>query len=362
MKPYAVTEENSRGRLYDNRPHKYRNAFERDRDRVIHCSAFRRLEGKTQVFTPGQDDHYRTRLTHTIEVSQIGRTIAKCLDVNEALTEAICLAHDIGHSPFGHSGESSLNKIMGGQGGFEHNRQALRVVELLEHPYPAFPGLNLCYETRLGLSKHQSPYDRPERNNSGELNCSIEGQIANIADRIAYNCHDLEDGLRARAKVIDIPEVWELKIIRKALSNLSDQDLSDSFIKNVRVSKAVLDSLVSDAIVTSRHNIEQAGIEQLSDVYSIESFLVGVSEEADSDLLELERFLHRNLYNSPNVRATTDEVSNWLVAIFNYFRENTDKIPAYYRKFEQTEGRDRMICDYISGMTDSFCMKLLEKI
>ncbi|OXU15252.1 dGTP triphosphohydrolase [Sedimentisphaera salicampi] len=362
MKPYAVTEANSKGRIYENTPHPYRDAFERDRDRVIHCSAFRRLEGKTQVFTPGQDDHYRTRLTHSIEVAQIGRTIAKCLGVNESLTEAICLAHDLGHSPFGHSGEEALNKIMAGSGGFEHNIQTLRVVEVLEHPYPAFPGLDLCYETRLGLSRHLSPYDPPHSDECIEKNCSLEGQIANIADRIAYNCHDLEDGLRAKAKVIDVPQVWELEIVKRAVVELREQDISDGFIRNVRVSKKILDSLVSDAIETSVKLIENAGIESLSDIYQRSEPLVGISNDSDSALRELESFLVENLYKSEKVRATTEEVAGWLERIFEYFYENTDEIPGYYRSFEQEYGRMRMVCDYISGMTDRFCMRMLEEL
>jgi len=175
---YAVTESSSRGRLAPEKPHPYRSAFERDRDRIIHCSAFRRLEGKTQVFTPGLDDFYRTRLTHTIEVAQIGRTIAKALGLNESLAEAICLAHDLGHPPFGHAGEKALDGLTAQVGGFEHNRQSLRVIDLLEHPYPAFLGLNLTYETRLGLAKHTSTYDHPTHDAFDEHNCSLEGQVA----------------------------------------------------------------------------------------------------------------------------------------------------------------------------------------
>ncbi|MBP8305356.1 MAG: dNTP triphosphohydrolase, partial [Phycisphaerae bacterium] len=195
---YAVTEANSRGRDFPEAPHPYRSPFERDRDRIIHSSAFRRLEGKTQVFTPGLDDFYRTRLTHTIEVAQIGRTMARALGLNEALTEAICLAHDLGHPPFGHAGEEVLNDLMAPYGGFEHNRQTLRIVTLLEHPYPRYMGLNLVYETRLGLAKHSSPYDSPGHVDFPEGVCSLEGQVADLADRIAYNGHDLEDGRRAR--------------------------------------------------------------------------------------------------------------------------------------------------------------------
>jgi dGTPase len=194
LRSYAVTEEVSLGRRFAEEAHPYRSAFERDRDRVIHCSAFRRLEGKTQVFTPGLDDTYRTRLTHSIEVAQIGRTIAKVLGLNESLTEAICLAHDLGHAPFGHAGEAALNALMAEHGGFEHNAQSLRIVDLLEHPYPQFMGLNLMYETRLGLAIHRSRYDQPQNYGFAEANCTLEGQVADLADRIAYNCHDLDDG------------------------------------------------------------------------------------------------------------------------------------------------------------------------
>jgi dGTPase len=193
--PYAVDEHNSRGRQFPEKPHKYRTDFERDRDRIIHCAAFRRLEGKTQVFTTGLNDQYRTRMTHSIEVAQIGRTIARVLGLNESLTEAVCLAHDLGHSPFGHTGQDVLNQLMADAGGFEHNRQSLRIVDFLEHPYPDFPGLNLMVETRRALAKHQSPYDNPD--GKPESIC-LEGRIADVADRIAYNCHDLEDGLRSR--------------------------------------------------------------------------------------------------------------------------------------------------------------------
>ena len=214
MHAYAVTEALSKGRAFTETPHRYRSDFERDRDRVIHCSAFRRLEGKTQVFTPGLDDYYRTRLTHTIEVAQIGRTIAKALGLNEALTEAICLAHDLGHPPFGHAGEAVLNDLMKDHGGFEHNSQTRRIVELLEHPYPAFMGLNLMYETRLGLAKHKSRYDVPQGDTFNEANCTLEGQIADLADRIAYNCHDLEDGMKAR--LLETEQMEPIEIFTEA--------------------------------------------------------------------------------------------------------------------------------------------------
>ncbi|MHC4528004.1 MAG: dGTP triphosphohydrolase, partial [Planctomycetota bacterium] len=236
---YAVNEAASRGRAYHEMPHRYRTAFERDRDRIIHCSAFRRLEGKTQVFTPGLDDYYRTRLTHSIEVAQIGRTIAKTLGLNAALTEAICLAHDLGHSPFGHGGEQVLNDLMYEFGGFEHNRQSLRIVELLEHPYPDFAGLNLMHETRLGLAKHRTPYDKPEDEVFPEANCSLEGQVGDIADRIAVNCHDLEDGMRAG--LIADEQLRQIAIFAEAESRINAAAIEDRTVRRTRTAKAIMD-------------------------------------------------------------------------------------------------------------------------
>ncbi|MDH4241533.1 MAG: dNTP triphosphohydrolase, partial [Phycisphaerae bacterium] len=255
---YAVAEKGSRGRNFPEKPHPYRSAFERDRDRIIHCSAFRRLEGKTQVFTPGLDDHYRTRLTHSIEVAQIGRTIAKELGLNITLTEAICLAHDLGHPPFGHAGEKALDDLTADINGFEHNRQTVRVVELLEHPYPDFPGLNLMYETRLALAKHETPYDKPQDGQTGPANCSLEGQVADIADRIAYNCHDLEDGMRAG--IIESEKLETIEIFTEAQIRLIAKAIEDKNILSTRTAKNIIDRLVGDCIDTSKKTITRANI------------------------------------------------------------------------------------------------------
>jgi len=263
---YAVGEKSVKGRLFPEDAHAFRTDFERDRDRIIHCAAFRRLEGKTQVFTPGLDDYYRTRLTHTIEVAQIGRTIARALGLNEQLTEAICLAHDLGHSPFGHTGENVLNRLMSSFGGFEHNRQSLRIVDLLEHPYPDFAGLNLTYETRLGLAKHSSPYDKPEDRDFPEQNCSLEGQIANVADMIAFNSHDLEDGLRAG--LISAGQLQEIKLFREAEERAQAGRIEDRTIRRTRTAKAVIDKLVSECIEQSTLEIQKAKIKTISDIYN----------------------------------------------------------------------------------------------
>ncbi len=357
MFSYAVTEQISQQRLLAEPAHSYRNAFERDRDRIIHCSAFRRLEGKTQVFMPGLNDHYRTRMTHSIEVAQIGRTIAKMLGVNETLTEAICLGHDLGHSPFGHTGETVLNDLMTDFGGFEHNQQTLRIVELLEHPYPAFAGLNLMYETRLGLAKHKSKYDIPASQSFKELNSSIEGQIADIADRIAYNCHDLEDGIRAN--LISDEQINELHICREALKKIGREKVDTVFIRNARISKAIIDILVSDCITASRDAIGSENITSLENIYCRSNSIICLSGQAQKKLGRLEDFLLENLYMHNDLRKTTKDVTGWLETLFERFCGNPKLMPEYYQAFIEKQSVQRTVCDYISGMTERYCLKEL---
>ena len=410
---YAVSESVSRGRRVPEKPHPYRCPFERDRDRIIHCSAFRRLEGKTQVFTPGIDDYYRTRLTHSIEVAQIGRTIAKALGINESLTEAICLAHDLGHPPFGHAGEQALNDLMGefGQGdqaegldrippasggldgirpdfvGFEHNHQSLRIVDLLEHPYPDFTGLNLMYETRLGLAKHQSPYDEPQDQAFSEANCSLEGQVAQIADRIAYNCHDLEDGLRAG--LISSEQLRDVEIFTQAQRQVEARAIKNRAIRrtpaaggldplqgNALAAKAIIDKLVSDCIEGSKKGLRLssaecpiakglapgAGVKSLDDVYARSENLIVLSEQNDAALAELEKSLLENFYQHKSLLQTAEQVKSWLGQLFEKLCEKPELMPAYFQRFIPEHGLKRTACDYIAGMTDRFTSKMLKEI
>ncbi|MBN2019220.1 MAG: deoxyguanosinetriphosphate triphosphohydrolase [Sedimentisphaerales bacterium] len=358
--PYAVTEEVSKGRKFTEKRHAFRSDFERDRDRIIHCAAFRRLEGKTQVFTPGLDDYYRTRLTHTIEVAQIGRTIAKALGLNENLTEAICLAHDLGHSPFGHTGEGVLNDLMKDFGGFEHNRQSLRVVDLLEHPYPDFAGLNLMYETRLGLAKHHSPYDNPEGGDFPESNCSLEGQVANIADRVAVSSHDLEDGLRAR--VINAEQLKDIDLFQQAQDRVQAEKIEDKTIRRTRTAKAIIDKLVSECVEESRIAINRRGIESVDDVYHSRESLITLPKRSVDELLGLERFLLDNFYHHTDIVSVAKQVETWLDKLFEYFCGKPEAMPHYFRKFIEMQGLQRAVCDYIAGMTDRFCLKMLKEI
>ena len=360
LRSYAVTEATSRGRASDEAPHPYRSAFERDRDRVIHCSAFRRLEGKTQVFTPGLDDYYRTRLTHTIEVAQIGRTIAKALGLNESLTEAICLAHDLGHPPFGHAGEAVLDDLMAEHGGFEHNAQTLRIVELLEHPYPAFMGLNLMYETRLGLAKHKSRYDVPQGDSFAEANCTLEGQIADLADRIAYNCHDLEDGMKAR--LLKSEQMGDIAIFVEASQRIGAEAIDDWTIRRTRTAKAIIDTLVSDCIDTSGKNIAAAGIQTSSDACARAENLIGLSAECDRKLEALEAFLLEHFYHHESLLQTAEKVRQWLGELFERLCREPGQMPDYFQRFIAQHGLHRAVCDYIAGMTGRYCLKLLGQI
>jgi len=355
LAPYAVTEHNSRGRQFPEKPHRYRADFERDRDRIIHCAAFRRLEGKTQVFTTGLNDQYRTRMTHSIEVAQIGRTIARVLNLNESLTEAICLAHDLGHSPFGHAGETVLHELTAAVGGFEHNRQSLRIVDFLEHPYPAFAGLNLMHETRVALAKHQSPYDNPE--GSAESIC-LEGQIADAADRIAYNCHDLEDGLRSR--LLDEKQLRGIVLYEEACRTVGAGQIDDLVIRRTRISKAILDYLVIDAIETSRQLLEKHQIQSLKDVYGCPVRLIDLSAEAETKLCELERFLYQNLYSHPQIAGQAQSIRVWLTRLFEKYSDKPELMPHYYQHMIAAEGLKRIVCDYVSGMTDRYAMSMQE--
>ena len=357
---YAVTAEHSRGRKYETAKHPYRSGFQRDRDRIIHSQAFRRLEGKTQVFMVGVNDNYRNRLTHSIEVAQIGRTIARVLGLNESLTEAICLGHDLGHSPFGHSGEHTLNALMADFGGFEHNKQALRLVDLLEHPYPDFQGLNLMYETRLGLAMHSSPYDSPEESAEfAEKRCSLEGQIADVADRIAYNCHDLEDGLRSQ--VLDEQHLTGVQLFDEAQELINAKAIEDRVVRKIRTAKAVIDKLVSDCIETSREAIEKADIETVEDVYCWPEQLICVSDGTDAKMKELEAFLMSQMYLSKGIKETAAKVKAWLGELFERLCNEPERMPSYYRKFIESQGLQRAVCDYMAGMTDRYCLAMLEK-
>jgi len=318
------------------------------------------LEGKTQVFTPGLDDYYRTRLTHTIEVAQIGRTIAKGLGLNESLTEAICLAHDLGHSPFGHVGEKTLNELMADSGGFEHNSQALRIVDILEHPYPDFWGLNLMYETRLGLAMHHSPYDKPKDRTFAERNCTLEGQIAEIADRIAYNCHDLEDGMRAG--LIEAEQLKDVTIFVEAEQKIGASDIDDRTIRRTRTAKAIINKLVGDCLETSAKAISRTDAKTVGEICSRDANLIAISSDSDAELASLEEFLMQNFYLHKSLANSARQARDWLRMLFEKLCKEPELMPRYFQRFIPEHGLKRGVCDYIAGMTDGFCLKTLRQI
>lgn len=360
LKKYAVKSNETRGRVYDEAPPKYRTQFMRDRDRIIHSTAFRRLEYKTQVFVNHEGDYYRTRLTHALEVQQIARTIAKSLGLNEILTEAISLAHDIGHTPFGHAGESMLNELMQDFGGFEHNLQGLRVVDVLEHKYPNFRGLNLCYETREGIIKHESDYDSAlfifeefKVNKSP----SLEAQVVNIADEIAYNAHDLDDGLKSGYLNIDIlseVELWK-SIFSNTSSNWSDQD---------RIYAAIRDFIkveVNDIIKNVERVLKEQKVKGLQDVYSQDT-LVRFSDNSERLNSDLKKFLKNDLYNHYKVIKMQEKSKRIVESLFKIYLKNINQLPPQFVNMIDEFGKERVISDYIAGMTDRFAQDDYERL
>lgn len=359
LAPYAVFSAKSRGRDFKETPHPLRTEFQRDRDRIIHSRAFRRLEYKTQVFLNGTGDHYRTRLTHTMEVAAISRTIARALRLNEDLTEAIALAHDLGHSPFGHSGEHTLNELMKGEGGFEHNRQSLRVVELLEERYPEFDGLNLTYEVREGLKKHSTPYDHPDKGAAAEEayhSPNLEGQAANLADEITYYSHDLDDGLESglisEKQVLEIP-LWG----EEFQSILKDQKKVGGERRRYHLVRCVIDTQVHDVISESGRLIESSGVRSVDEVRQLQEPLIQTTDALAKRNRQLRKFLYSNLYFSNKVRSANLSACEMIKGLFEFYLKKPESLGAGSKARIQKAGLKRAVCDYIAGMTDRFVIE-----
>ena len=373
LRPYAASDDNSRGRVHDEPDAPMRGAFQRDRDRVIHSAAFRRLEYKTQVFVNHEGDMFRTRLTHSIEVAQIARTVARALGLNEDLSEAIALAHDLGHTPFGHAGQDALNRCMRDFGGFEHNLQSLRVVDVLEEKYAAFAGLNLSFETREGILKHCSRANAQRLGSLGErfLNAEqpgLEAQVANIADEIAYNHHDVDDGLRARLLALD-----DLRTV-ESFSNAYDEvmelwpNLDERRIIH-EVIRRMINRQVLDLVETSRRLIDECAPSSIEDVRNAGKPLIVLSQDANERHLALKRFLRTNLYRHYRVHRMTRKAAHIVAALFDVFSDDVRLLPrtarVHLETLEQSDGeagRARAIADYIAGMTDRFAIAEHEKI
>src|SRR5256714_793391 len=363
LAPFAQFSAETRGRKYAEEPPEWRTHYQRDRDRVIHSRAFRRLEYKTQVFLNGTGDHLRTRLTHTMEVAGIARNIARALKLNEDLTETIALAHDLGHSAFGHKGEEVLNRLMKKHGGFEHNRQSLRVIEALEQKYPIFPGLNLTWEVREGLVKHFTTYDHPsKRKGFAAKSSSLEAQVANLADEITYYTHDLDDGLTAglfsEKQLGGDVRVWReaAKAVRKNYGDLPDE------CRRYFIIRCIIDSQVKDVVWTTEGMIAQAGVRSSDDVRLQRRPLVQYSAKGRKSNLELRGYLYRNLYYNPEVREPNRRAVRLLEELFNYYMKHREPIGEQARKRARRDGWPRAVCDYLAGMTDRYAMQEHQRV
>jgi dGTPase len=356
LAPFAQKSGDSRGRRYPEVCHAYRTEFQRDRARIIHSRAFRRLEYKTQVFLNGTGDHLRTRLTHSIEVASVSRTIARALSLNEDLAEAIALAHDLGHPPFGHSGEEMLAECMRGHGGFDHNRQSLRVVELLEAAYPSFPGLNLTFEVREGLRKHQEFYDWPAAGGEQYRCPSLEAQIANLADEITYYSHDLDDAVDFEilsSAQLEETAVWRAsrEAVVARYPEVREPELHKIIIRDI------IDVQVRDVIATSAAAIAQAGIRSADEARRQPAPLVSYSEGLQQANRELRRFLYKNVYYHPRVAEVNQRACEMLRSVFEAYVLAPDLLGAAAAKRIESEGLHRTICDYVAGMTDRYLLE-----
>jgi dGTPase len=362
LAPYAADESNSQGRRFPEPPPSHRGEYQRDRDRIIHSTAFRRLVYKTQVFVNHEGDLYRTRLTHSLEVAQIARTVARALRLNEPLVEAISLAHDLGHTPFGHAGQDTLNHCMRDHGGFEHNLQSLRVVDKLEAKYADFPGLNLTFETREGILKHCSAKNARELGEIGERFLArrqpgLEAQLVNIADAIAYNNHDVDDGYRAGLLDIDLLREQSLfgehyDDVRSRYPGLEDRRLIYEVIRRM------IGHVVTDLIEHSQSAIDAAILTSIDDARAGEKPLIGFSEDVGEAHAGLKRFLRENLYRHPQVRSMNERTQAMVELLFKRYMADPDEMPAEFadRAAGSDDARARTVADYIAGMTDRFAI------
>jgi dGTPase len=371
LAPYAASEENSRGRAFEEPAPKYRGEYQRDRDRIIHSTAFRRLLYKTQVFVNYEGDMYRTRLTHSLEVAQIARTVARALHLNEDLAEAICLAHDLGHTPFGHAGQDALNECMRDYGGFEHNLQSLRVVDELEWRYASFAGLNLCFETREGILKHCSLTNARHLGELGRrfierTQPSLEAQLANVADEIAYNNHDVDDGLRAGLITLDqlaeIPFFAEtLHYVQRRYGALEQRLLCHEVVREM------IDRLVTDLLSSSRNAIDAVGPQSIDDVRRNPAPMIHFDDAHAVGQDELKRFLRKHLYMHPRVGEMTEQAHATIRLLFAVFMADHSAMPQRHaeratRAAKRGEAAAaRVVADYIAGMTDRFALGLCEQ-
>jgi len=363
LAPYAMRSSASRGRIHAEEPHAWRMAFQRDRDRIIHSTAFRRLEYKTQVFVNHEGDYYRTRLTHTMEAAQIARTVAQALRANEDLAEAVALAHDLGHTPFGHSGERVLDEEMAPYGGFEHNSQSLRIVDVLEERYPHFKGLNLTWEVREGIVKHSLPYDKPLARDfePGKAPC-LEAQIVDYADEIAYNSHDIDDGLKSGLLLRE--QLEEVALWRDTLARIRKLYPDAGFrIWRFQVQRSLIDDFVTDLVNTAADRLRQRDIDNVAKLRDQGEPMVVFSPAMEAKRLELKAFLMKNLYRHYRVMRMMTKAQNVMRDLFRAYMSEPAQLPPHVvARWEAGESRPRVIADYVAGMTDRFAIDEHKKL
>lgn len=361
LAPYGLRSKLSKGRAYPDDEPDYRTAFQRDRDRILHTTAFRRLEYKTQVFINYEGDYYRTRLTHTLEVAQIGRTIARALGANEDLVEAICLAHDLGHPPFGHSGEVALNRLMKEYGGFDHNKQSLRIVTKLEKRYLDFPGLNLTWEAREGIVKHETEYDISDaREYNPELRGHLEAQIANAADELAYTAHDLDDGLRSGMITPHMLEGFVLWEILTETVGWRAPTLDE--LTRHRMIRHLVGMEVSDVVTATDQRLRDSGVKSVDELQRLSHNVIGFSDEMKRRNRELKDFLYNNLYRHYRVVRMAVKAERILSSLFEAYCEEPSILPPQTRSYIEARGLERAVCDYIAGMTDRYAIEEYHKL
>ena len=362
LAPYAALSSASRGRRHQEPEHAFRTAFQRDRDRVIHCTAFRRLEYKTQVFVNHEGDHYRTRLTHSLEAAQIARTMARFLRLNEDLTEAVTLAHDLGHTPFGHAGEDAMNALMAGHGGFEHNLQALRIVDHLEKRYPGYRGLNLTHEVREGIFKHSPRHQDsgPDEFRDG-LAPVLEAQLTDLADEIAYTNHDLEDGLTSR--ILELESLDEVALWRENFRQAREENPDESSKIHIRLAiRLIINELVTDFLNVTSGRLESASIGSVDDVQRQSDRLVRFTVSVEEKKAQLKQFLFENLYRHYRVVRMAEKAKRVIGDLFAGYVANPRQLPPHVSTRIDDVGLDRVVCDYIAGMTDRFALDELKRL
>jgi dGTPase len=361
LAPYGLRSKNTKGRDYPDEEPGYRTSFQRDRDRILHTTAFRRLEYKTQVFINYEGDYYRTRLTHTLEVAQIGRTVARALGANEDLVEAICLAHDLGHPPFGHSGELALARLMNDHGGFDHNKQSLRIVTDLERRYPDFPGLNLTWEVREGIVKHESEYDVSDASDyNPELRGHLEAQIANAADELAYTAHDLDDGLRSgmiTPRTLEGITLWEILAESVGWHGPYLEELPRH-----QLIRRLIGLEVSDLVEVTNQCILESKIKSVVDLQDLPYNVIRYSEDMHRRNRQLKDFLYANLYRHHRVVRMAIKAERIITDLFNTYQDEPEMLPHHVQDFVEERGLERTICDYIAGMTDRFAIDEHQKL